>query len=98
MEAAAAALPVISTCCGDTVNLIEHKRTGFLVSSDDPLMMTAYLKLLLAEPKMRHAMGMAGRDKMQREFSLETMVKRMTAIYDEALATTSAFSDWDCLQ
>ena len=85
MEASAAGLPVISTDCGDTSELIENGVTGYLVSTDDHTTMSEYLDLLLKNCELRSRMGQAGQEKMRREFSVETMIKRMTQVYEDAL-------------
>jgi glycosyltransferase involved in cell wall biosynthesis len=86
MEAAAAGVPVISTACGGSVELIECGVTGFLVSPNDAAAMSKHLDRLLANAEQRRSMGQAGREKMCREFSVEAMVTRMTQVYEEALA------------
>jgi len=86
MEAAAAGLPVVSTACGSSVELIESGVTGFLVSPNDVSGMSQYLELLLANAEQRHHIGQAAREKMRREFSVEAMITGMTQVYEEALA------------
>jgi glycosyltransferase involved in cell wall biosynthesis len=86
MEAAAAGLPVVSTTCGGSVELIESDVTGFLVSPNDAADMARRLDLLLANAEQSHRIGQAGREKMRRECSVEIMVTRMTQVYEEALA------------
>jgi glycosyltransferase involved in cell wall biosynthesis len=86
MEAAAAGVPVVSTTCGGSVELIECGVTGFLVSSNDAANMAKRIDLLLANAEQRRSMGQAGREKMCRAFSVKVMVTRMTQVYEEALA------------
>jgi glycosyltransferase involved in cell wall biosynthesis len=86
MEAAAAGVPVVSTRCGGSVELIECGVTGFLVSPNDAANMAKYIDLLLANAEQRRSIGQAGREKMGRAFSVKTMVSRMTQAYEEALA------------
>jgi glycosyltransferase involved in cell wall biosynthesis len=86
MEAAAAGLPVVSTTCGGSVELIESGTTGFLVSPNSAADMSRYLDLLLADAEQCRRMSQAGREKMRREFSVEIMATRMTQVYEEALA------------
>src|SRR5262249_42614900 len=74
MEAAAAGLPVVSTRCGDSSDLIEHGVSGYLVSINDCAAMSSYLDVLLANVDQRRRMGQAGRQKMRREFSVKAMV------------------------
>jgi glycosyltransferase involved in cell wall biosynthesis len=86
MEAASAGLPVISTRCGDTAYLIEEHISGYLVSPDDDVTMSKYLDQLLSNPEQRFRMGQAGQEKMRREFSIGSMVKRTTLLYEELLS------------
>jgi glycosyltransferase involved in cell wall biosynthesis len=86
MEAAAAGVPVISTTCGGSVELIESGVTGFLVSPNDVATMAKHVDLLLANAEQRCSIGLAGRKKMCRAFSVQAMVTRMTQVYEEALA------------
>ena len=87
MEAAAAGVPVVSTTCGSSVELIESGVTGFLVSPNDVASMSKHLDLLLANAEQRCNIGQAAREKMCRAFSVQAMLTRMTQIYEEALAT-----------
>ena len=87
MEAAAAGVPVVSTTCGGSVELIECGVTGFLVAPNDIATMVKRVDLLLADAEQRHSMGQAGREKICRAFSVQAMVTRMTRVYEEALAT-----------
>ena len=71
MEAAAAGVPVVSTTCGGSVELIECGVTGFLVSPKDAAHMAKHVDLLLANAEQRRSMGQAGREKMCRAFSVK---------------------------
>src|SRR5262245_44997149 len=87
MEAAAAGVPVVSTTCGGSEELIECGVTGFLVSPNDAAAMSKHVDLLLANAEQRRSIGQAGRAKMCRAYSMKVMVARMTQVYEEALAT-----------
>ena len=86
MEASAAGIPVVSTRCGDSARLIHHGVTGFVVSPEDNLAMIAYLHQLLGDLEWRVRMGRAGREKMQREYGVASMVARISEIYERALS------------
>ena len=86
MEAAAAGLPIVSTTCGDSIHLIEHGSSGFLVPPNDDNAMCGYLDRLLADASLRFRLGLAGKTKMRDEFTVATMVRRMTEVYDRASA------------
>jgi len=85
MEAAAAGVPVVSTTCGGSVELVECGVTGFLVSPNDASGLSRRLDLLLADAEQRRSISQVGREKMRREFSVEVMITRMTQVYEEAL-------------
>lgn len=85
MEASAAGLPVVATTVGGVPEVVEDGMTGFLVPPDDAHALAKRLEQLLTDPSLRCRMGQAGREKMQREFSVERMVTQMIAVYEDAL-------------
>ncbi|MDT7041561.1 glycosyltransferase [Candidatus Nitronereus thalassa] len=90
MEAAAAKVPVVSTDCGGSKELIDHGVTGYLVSPNNTEDMAKYVNGLLKYPDSREFMGKAGREKMERDFGLKQMVMNMTTVYLDALAEKGA--------
>jgi glycosyltransferase involved in cell wall biosynthesis len=86
MEAAAAGLPVVSTRCGDTAELIMDGISGYLVSPNDHVSMATHLSSLLASAEQRCCMGKAAREKMRRDFSIQSMLSQMNRVYEETLA------------
>jgi len=85
MEAMAAGVSVISTCCGDTADLIDQGVNGYLVTVDDVEGMSRYLDLLLSNPEHRMEIGRAAETKMRRKFAVQQMVRRTTEVYKELL-------------
>ena len=65
--------------------VVEDGITGFLVSPDDIHTLADRLRKLLTDAGLRHRMGKEGKEKMQRQFSVERMVDRMNAVYQSAL-------------
>ena len=59
LEAAACGIPVVSADVGGLSSLVEHGRTGFLVSGRDPADYAARIDELLADPLRRAEMGAA---------------------------------------
>ncbi len=68
MEAMACGLPVISTRCGGPETFIEDNITGFFVT-DDPRKIAEAMYTLATKSGVRERMGVAARDKIEREFS-----------------------------
>jgi glycosyltransferase involved in cell wall biosynthesis len=85
MEASAAGLPVVASRVGGAPDLVEDGITGFLVLPNQVDSLADKLERLLVDPELRQRMGQAGKEKMGRELSVETMVTRMTKVYEEAL-------------
>jgi glycosyltransferase involved in cell wall biosynthesis len=63
--------------------IVEDGNTGFLVTPGDVTAMRDRIEQLVVDEKLRHRLGEAGRAKMNREYSVECMVKRMIKVYHE---------------
>ena len=70
MEAMAAGLPVVSTRLSGIPELVEDGEHGLLVRPDDPEALADAVARLLDDPDRARAMGRAGREKVDEEFSL----------------------------
>jgi glycosyltransferase involved in cell wall biosynthesis len=90
MEASAAGLPVIATNTGGASEVVEHGKTGFLVQPDDDVALTTYLEQLLASPIQAASFGVAGAEKMAKEFSVARMVEKIVQMYEELLMVKCA--------
>ena len=86
LEAMLAAKPVIGSDVTGTRELIVHQETGLLYAYGDVPALTSALRRLLANPPTCHAMGDAGRQRVEAGFSIESYVAGVTAVLDEALA------------
>ena len=86
LEAMAAGRPVIATRVGGNPELVVENTTGFLVRPDDPAELVHALGTLAGEPELTRDMGERARLRAEREFSLNRMIARYTAIY-EGVAT-----------
>jgi glycosyltransferase involved in cell wall biosynthesis len=88
LEAMAAGLPVVATRVGGTPDVVVEGVTGYLVPSDDPLALARALKALIRDSGLRYQMGAAGRHRVEERFSVERMVERTQALYEELLEGT----------
>jgi len=86
LEAMAAALPVIATRVGANADLMEEGLSGRLVPRADPQALADELLGYLADPGRARRHGRAGRQIVERRFSLERMVGDYEAMYRRALA------------
>jgi glycosyltransferase involved in cell wall biosynthesis len=81
MEAMAAGRPVVATTTGGVPELVEDRRTGLLAPPADPEALADALETLVRDPLMRRAFGVAGREKVVREFSLHSSAAALAAMF-----------------
>jgi len=84
-EGSTAALPIVATRHAGIPEQVDHELTGLLTDERDTDTLGAHLARLAADPQLRFDLGVAGRDKMQREYSLQAHRDNLQAVYDELL-------------
>lgn len=85
LEAMQHSKPVISTYEGGVPDVIEDSVTGFLVRQRDVQELAEKLTILIADKALRISMGKAGREKYEKEFTLDIFEKRLTQILLEVI-------------
>jgi sugar transferase (PEP-CTERM/EpsH1 system associated) len=86
LEAMASGLPVIATRVGANADLMEDGLSGKLVPRADPGALAREMLAYLADPAAARRHGRAGRQIVERRFSLERMVGDYEALYRRLLA------------
>jgi glycosyltransferase involved in cell wall biosynthesis len=76
LEAMAAAVPVVATDVAGMRELIEHETTGCLFAPGHRAGLARWAEYLLNHPDVARQIGAAGRQRVEREFSVEKMVQR----------------------
>lgn len=76
LEAMASGLPVAATAIAGCEELVVPESTGLLVPPDSPVELAESLARLIAEPSLRAAMGRAGRERVERDYSWESVARR----------------------
>jgi glycosyltransferase involved in cell wall biosynthesis len=84
-EALACQTPVVATDAG-AVGEVVTPDCGVLVPPRDPVALAAAIQALLDEPGRRDQMGLAGRERMAREFSWPVCAANTVAVYAKVLA------------
>lgn len=81
LEAMAAGLPVVATDVGGNREVVADGQTGLLVPPSSPEALAKAILTLMADPEKSHRMGLAGRRRVEQEFSLEGMVANYEKVY-----------------
>jgi glycosyltransferase involved in cell wall biosynthesis len=84
MEAMASGRAVVAADAGDIADLVEHGKTGFVVTQGDDAALEHYVTLLLTNSGLCQAMGEAARVKANREFRMDRLLTETLAAYRAA--------------
>jgi glycosyltransferase involved in cell wall biosynthesis len=85
LEAMRAGLPVVASNVGGVAEAVIDSKTGFLAQCGDEFAFRARLRELIERPTLRGQMGAAGRKRYETEFTLESMLHKTLAVYQEVL-------------
>ena len=85
LEAMACGKPVIATDVGGNSEAIRHGESGFLVPATESGKMAEVAGQLLLDESLRSTIGMNGRMRVERLFSLQTMVRAHEDLYEDLL-------------
>jgi len=85
LKAAAAGVPVVGFKAGGLVEAVVDGQTGVLVPPENVEELRDAIAALLDDANLRQQMGAAGRERVQNEFSIDTMVDKHIALYESVL-------------
>ena len=85
IEAAACALPIVTTDIPGCRELVSDGVNGFLVPFKHVEALAAALRTLIDDPALRARMGAAGRARVLEQYSLPRVVDAHLAVYQELL-------------
>ncbi len=85
LKAAAAGVAVVGFDAGGLGEAVAHTETGLLVPAEDVDALQEAIASLIEDDQMRARMGMAGKERMQKEFSIATMADQHIALYESVL-------------
>jgi sugar transferase (PEP-CTERM/EpsH1 system associated) len=88
LEAMAARLPVVATNVGALPELVEEGSTGFLTAPQDAEAMANRLARVSQNPEMASSFGSRARQKVEREFSLDQILRRYADLYAAVVGQT----------
>lgn len=85
LEAMQYSLPVVSTIEGGIPDIVDDGTTGYLVPKKSAAAMAEKLEILINNPELRRRMGKAGRQKYEREFTLEIFEQRLKSTLQQII-------------
>jgi len=88
LEAMASCVPVVATKVGGLPELIDSPSTGILVDSFEPEKILKEITALIDEPGKYTAIQKAARQRVENDFSLDSMAQKTSKVYDEILEQT----------
>jgi glycosyltransferase involved in cell wall biosynthesis len=83
LEAMAAGKPVVASATGGTVEQVEDGVTGFLVQPGSINELADSLTTLIENRQQRTLMGLAGRKRMLKLFTIEEYIRGIEAVYQQ---------------
>ncbi len=85
VEAQAVGVPVIATRVGGVVDIIEHRKNGWLVPPQDAQTLAEQMIQVLKNPESLSSVIQEARHSVEEKFNLNLMVKRTLEVYEELL-------------
>ena len=85
LEAMAMRRPIVATRAGGLVEVIKDGENGLLAPPRDGKALAAAIGKMLADPALARRLAEAGRKTVEEEFTVERMVERTIAVYEELL-------------
>ena len=89
LVAMASSLPIVATQAGGIPELVIDGETGILVSPDDADQLAVGLCKVLESSQLREKMGCAGRQRIEKTFTLERKLNETEKLYLSMLASVS---------
>lgn len=86
IEAMAAGRPVVAFDAGAVREIVDHGRTGLVVPRGDTQALADAIERLLEQPSLATSMGQNARERAEREFSVEKMIRGYLDVIESVAA------------
>ena len=90
LEAMEHAKPVVATVFGGSQEVVEHGLSGFIANPFDVTRYAERIAELLRDPELARRMGRAGRERLERHFTIERLTDEFLEEYDRAISEARA--------
>jgi glycosyltransferase involved in cell wall biosynthesis len=89
LEAMAAGKAVVVTSVGENARVVVPGECGLVVAPGDPSALAAALARLLDDPALRHRLGSAAKQRFDKLFTVQHMIRNYEHLYAEVLGQTA---------
>ena len=86
LEAFAAGVPVVATKVGGVPSTVVEGETGALVPPGDVEALAEAIIWMLGNPELARKMGLRGKRRVEKRFTIDAMIKRTEAVYELLLS------------
>ncbi|MDX6729145.1 MAG: hypothetical protein QOK49_3950 [Baekduia sp.] len=93
IEAMALGRPIVATAVGGSADLLGHGEAGVLVAPSHPEALGVAIAELLDDPQRAARLGERARRRQQAEYAIDVQVRRLEALYREALGLSAGSPD-----
>jgi len=87
LEAMSVGLPVVSTNEGAIPEIIDEELTGFVVDKRNPVKLAEKIEYLISNPEQARKMGLSGRRKFERCYTIQKFNHNLLEIFDEVMGS-----------
>jgi glycosyltransferase involved in cell wall biosynthesis len=81
--------PVVAVRGGGTPEIVQDRVNGLLVPPRDSEELAHVIMLLLKDRELARRMGMAGRERVMRDFTIERLVREVEEVYFSLLGSVA---------
>ncbi len=85
LQAMAMKKPVVASDAGSIKEIVINNKTGFLIDPKNAGLIAEKVIELFRNPSLKKEFGDAGRDLIEKEYSLDRMISKMEALYESLL-------------
>ena len=83
LEAMARGLPIVTTQVGGNPEVVDHGVTGLLAPARNPDALANAVTTILSDPSLGQRMGLAGRERVEKNFDIRKMMAQYESLYME---------------